>query len=383
MRAIFDKKLLVEVLSVQSKSDNDSVMMKYLKNKVKSIAKDAIVTEDTYGNIYVRKGKAKLYPCLVSHTDTVHDIHKDFKVYEQGGLLFAFSADAGSQVGIGGDDKNGIFVCLSALKDLDAVKLVFFRNEEIGCKGSGEADMKFFDDCTIVCQADRKGHEGFVTKACSTELSSEVFQKHIEPILTKHQYKTCNGSITDVMTLKERGLDICTFNIECAYYNPHSDSEIVHIEYLSDCYKVVMEIIEACKGSRWLHKYEKPVYMPKVGEYGYYGGYSRREGRYRGSNRIFNDSFDLNQQPELFGDTLPKGGRRDIVDRRVTPDIISDDPREVNKYLTQNDEEEVEDELSEEIQLIEELAINKADFDTTFQELQDYYAKKAEKAGRL
>ena len=38
------------------------------------------------------------------------------------------------------------------------MKVVFFREEETGCKGSSEAVMSFFDDVRFVIQPDRKGN---------------------------------------------------------------------------------------------------------------------------------------------------------------------------------------------------------------------------------
>lgn len=60
------------------------------------------IEEDGYGNIYVTKGKASSYPAIVSHVDTVHNIVKDYRVYQQGDILFAFSSAKKKQVGIGG-----------------------------------------------------------------------------------------------------------------------------------------------------------------------------------------------------------------------------------------------------------------------------------------
>ncbi len=385
MKTTFDKKLLIEVLSIQSKSNDDKVMMDYLESKIKTIAKNAIVTKDEYGNIYVTKGKAKLYPCLVSHTDTVHKIHADFKVYEQNNILFAFSATEGGQVGIGGDDKNGVFICLSALKDLENCKLVFFRNEEVGCLGSKEANMDFFNDCTIVAQADRRNHSGFVTKAGSVELSSEAFLTHITPILKAHEYEPVQGSVTDVMTLKQKGLDVCAFNIECAYYNPHSDAEIVHIENLEDCYETVMEIIDITKKERWLHKYEAPSYS------------SGNNYMSRHQHSSYHDRYDGYTGGELpFTVTDDTTDRKDIIShRRLGSDLISDDPKEVNSYLntrqsrksSQADFIDVEsidnDSLSEEIQLWEEVMITKGDYDSAIEDYQEHMNEKIEKAGRI
>ncbi len=256
----FDYDLLVETLSIQSyhKDNEDADMMEFIKEK--SAEFGGKCTTDAYGNLYVTKGKSELYSCIVAHTDTVHDIVEGYSIFESEDILFAFSSKKMEQVGIGGDDKSGIFMALNALKDLPNLKCFFARHEEIGCKGSKQADMSFFDDCNIVLQADRRGNSGFVTIAAGVELSSDEFQKDISDILKQRQYKTINGSITDVMTLKERGLAVCAANIECGYYEPHSSREVVSISDSKDCYEMMVEIIERCKDKVYLHTYKPEVH---------------------------------------------------------------------------------------------------------------------------
>lgn len=257
-----DAELLVETLSVQSKSHDDKEMMKWLKEKLTSLGLG--FTEDSYGNVYVTKGKADLYPCMVSHTDTVHKILKDFGVYEAGDILFAFSESEGSQVGIGGDDKVGMSLCLNALKDLSAVKVVFFRNEEVGCLGSQQANMEFFNNVTCVLQADRKGNKDFITDAAGIGLSSFEFIEAIRTSLKNHQYTATRGSFTDVRALKVKGLNVCCANISCGYWEPHTEVEIVSVSDVEDCYMLMLEIYETCKGKAWSHTFVQPVFTTKA-----------------------------------------------------------------------------------------------------------------------
>jgi hypothetical protein len=49
----------------------------------------------------------------------------------------------GAPTGIGGDDKCGVFACLTLLKELPYVKAAFFVSEETGCHGSLKADPRF------------------------------------------------------------------------------------------------------------------------------------------------------------------------------------------------------------------------------------------------
>ena len=270
--------LLVETLAVQATSKNDSDMIEYLKEKIKSYGLK--YSQDTYGNIYVTKGNSKLYSCIVSHIDTVHKIYGTFEIFQSEDLLFAFSPTEGEQVGIGGDDKVGVTICLNALRDLSNIKVVFFKDEEVGCLGSKEADMKFFLNCNIVLQADRRGNGDFINIASGTTLCSKAFTDDIKPILDAHEYVLTTGMMTDVMTLKDKGLGVSAANISCGYYSPHSSKEIVSISDVEDCYEMMLEIIEPCEGIGYSHvQYKaKEKSIPHSTAYDYgkkYLGYDR------------------------------------------------------------------------------------------------------------
>jgi hypothetical protein len=247
-----DVKRLKEILKIQSSSKDETRMVAYLKEELKKIQGLKVET-DTAGNIYVTKGQAELYPVVVSHMDTVHQIHEKVDVYESHGSLFAFSYKTKKQVGTGGDDKVGIFICLEMLNKFDNIKLVFFSQEEIGCVGSGKANMDFFKDASFVSQSDRKGFGDFVRYGCGVQLFSEEFEKEIEPIIKKWGFKSTTGGLTDVVELKEKGLDVCCFNMSCGYYNPHSDRETVNISEVEKTMNMVEDIIKNLSTKKWEH----------------------------------------------------------------------------------------------------------------------------------
>jgi len=253
-----NKDLLKSVLSVQSSSENDVQILSYIRNFASRYKLK--VDRDTFGNLYITKGKSKHgYPCMVSHVDTVHKTYKDFKVFEHQGSLFAYSADGCQQVGIGGDDKVGVYACLQALIDFPRIKVVFFRKEEVGCLGSNAADMKFFKNCNFVLQLDRKEYQDFSINAAGVELNSKEFRKTLKPLLRKWGYNEIFTSVTDVMTLKQRGLEVCTTNISCGYYYPHSRSEVVLIEDVNRAYSLAHDIISKHGETRFEHKYDPPI----------------------------------------------------------------------------------------------------------------------------
>ncbi len=243
---------LKEILSIQTESYNCWRMFAYIIRKANKYGWDYKV--DDLGNIYITKGESDIYPCMVAHMDTVHYIVEDLSVVEVQGAYTGFNAYTMTQTGIGGDDKVGIWIALNFLDAFEYGKAVFFVDEEVGCQGSYYANMDFFDDCSLVLQCDRKGNSDFITQASEVELSSKEFQYAISGILDKYGYSFGKGLMTDVMALKEMGLECCAANISCGYYNPHCENEYVDIEDANKCMNLCFDIIESVGGVFWDHR---------------------------------------------------------------------------------------------------------------------------------
>jgi len=280
-KKITRKKLLIDVLSIQSTSGNEFDMIAYIhKFCQENVPQAEIVIKNS--NIYVTKGKAETYPCIVAHTDTVHDIHKYYKVFEDDGCLFAFNAETGKQVGVGGDDKVGIWIALEMLMSFDKIKCAFFHSEEMGCIGSSQADMKWFKDVGYCLQADRRGRTDFIN-SISGKLYSKAFKKAIKPILKEYGYKETSGAITDVGQLAENGVGVCVANMSCGYYEPHSDTEIVEFNDSNKCLDMVETIVSELGCEKYEFTFDKRVHS-----WGNYGGYyGSKWGDFNGANRNY------------------------------------------------------------------------------------------------
>ena len=240
--------LLHQIYRISSPSGRESQMMKFLRRRLNQLGV-AHVT-DKAGNIYATKGVAASYPCIIAHTDEVHSFReKGYDVVQavskDKNIIFGFNHLKRSHCGTGADDKNGLWICLKCLEEFDAIKCVFFVGEEIGCHGSSRADMKFFDDCRFVVQCDRKGNSDMVTFYSGSVLCSDDFLLDTAP--DKFGYKQSEGLITDVITLKHKGLKISGINLSCGYYLPHSPHEFTCVEDLMNCYRFVQHIIRNCK----------------------------------------------------------------------------------------------------------------------------------------
>lgn len=276
--------LLKRLYNIYSPSGKEEKMVKFLCSYIRQLPGNISMSKDKFGNLYVVKGESESYPCLVSHIDQVsHCNHsKDFKAIETRDIIFGYSPKNRRFENLGADDKNGVFICLECLKKHDAIKVVFFREEEVGCRGSSEAMMSFFYDIRFVIQPDRKGNSDLITNISYSELCSEKFLEEVEP--EKWGYREENGLMTDVLTLKENGLGVSCINVSCGYYNPHTDEEVTVKKDLMKSLSFIEHIIEDCTD----------VY-PHILDYGYWGRYD---------NELEDEIYEmLNSDPTL----TPKG----------------------------------------------------------------------------
>ena len=237
--------LLKQLFCIHSKSGKEGKIRKFIWNWVRQTVPDAKIECDKPGNLYITKGKSSTFPCIVAHMDQVQERHsKDFIAYEAEDIIIGFSPKHKEQQGLGADDKCGLWIGLKCLQKFDCLKLAFFVGEEVGCKGSGLADMAFFDDCRFVIEPDRKGSEDLITQIGWTPLCSDDFLKDIG--FKKFGYKEAEGMMTDIEALKDNGLMLSCINVSCGYYKPHSNEEFVYKPALLNCLAFVEHIIKTC-----------------------------------------------------------------------------------------------------------------------------------------
>lgn len=283
-----NREKLIEVLGVQTVTGNDKLMVEYLFKELNEIEGCAFEYKDD-GNIYVTKGEADFFPCVVAHMDTVHKIVEDLFVLQVGHRLTGFNRITMEQTGIGGDDKVGIFIALECLKLFDNIKVAFFCDEECGCFGSYDCDMSFFDDCGFVLQCDRQGNKDFIHNASGTPLSSKPFRKAAGKIMKQFGYKFENGMMTDVMALKENGLNCSCANMSCGYYRPHTSKEYVDMKDVENCLDMVKQMIVTMGGRLFEHQYYKPQPKPYKWKYTEGKGWDAATSQGRLSRSSFDD----------------------------------------------------------------------------------------------
>lgn len=238
-------KLFKKLASIYSGSREEEAISAYIIRWVASVVPDAKVKTDKTGNIYITRGVSETYPCVVAHLDQVQVPYpKDYKVCATSEIIFGYSPSQRQFCGLGADDKCGVWIALKMLAKHDAIKVAFFPGEEIGCVGSRAADIDFFSDARFIVEPDRRGRGDLITSIGLSYICSMEFENDID--YAKFGYKPTHGLMTDVETLKQRGVNVACINISCGYYLPHSEEEYVVKEDMYNALNFVDHIITKC-----------------------------------------------------------------------------------------------------------------------------------------
>jgi di/tripeptidase len=238
--------LLKDVLSVPTKTYQEERMVAFLVNWLTENSIPHFV--DEHNNVYATKQESSelpedfYFPCVISHTDTVHNIdtinvREEMLNNAQGEERISYKAynDDGNPTGIGGDDKCGVFACLTLLQELPNVKAAFFVSEETGCHGSLKASEEFFANVGYGIQFDAP-ENWMVTERCFGQVlfdrDSEFFES-CDKVLTEgmdqNYMEYMVHPYTDVYALRGK-FNFSCINISIGYYNYHTRHEYVVIE---------------------------------------------------------------------------------------------------------------------------------------------------------
>jgi putative aminopeptidase FrvX len=256
-----DYDLLKEVLSVPTTTFREEKMIEFIidwldKNQIEYYL-------DSHDNVYATKGNTDdlpsnfYFPCVISHTDTVHQLDTINIREEQlpnaqkvNKLSLKAYNNYGKPTGIGGDDKCGVFACLKLLKELPYLKAAFFVSEEIGCIGSKNSDDAFFENVGYAIQFDAP-ENWMVTEKCFGEVlfdrGSEFFQK-CDQVLTESMDRNLMRYMvhpyTDVYALKQK-YDFSCINFSIGYYDYHTRNEYVVVEDVYNGIEMGRKMIES------------------------------------------------------------------------------------------------------------------------------------------
>ncbi|MBO5921131.1 MAG: hypothetical protein J6Q48_01925 [Bacteroidaceae bacterium] len=236
--------LLKRFYEVNSKSGHEDQIKELFKAQLACL--DIVVAEDAFGNIFITKGCADSFPCVTAHLDEVH-APTERNIIVDGDLIYAVD-NKGESVGIGADDKNGLWIISHLLHTKPVLKAALFVQEErdgemLGCRGSIACSLAFFDDVRYIIAVDRKGNNEVVTVGKGNICLCD-YDFIPNDLLQKYNYVCVDGGRTDVVALKERGLHVPCCNISCGYYNAHKPDEYTVFAHLVTSLTFVSDVID-------------------------------------------------------------------------------------------------------------------------------------------
>lgn len=262
-----EKKQFLKLLSIQSNGDNEKRMFLYIANWLQE--RNISFEIDEIGNIIATKGEG-IKPCICSHIDTVHAIKSNFlvTVKNKNGRQIAMSFSDSKQVGIGGDDKCGIYSCFYMLERFDNIKAIFFTQEETGLIGSSNISFDHFQDVSCLIQLDRWGRSDFICKTFYNSTVSDSFLLTAKESMVQYGYKPAEGLITDSINLFEQGIGVSCINVSCGYYEHHTAKEVIDLNEFWNSLKFTHSLISSLQP-----EYYACYYTEEVGEWSRYNEY--------------------------------------------------------------------------------------------------------------
>lgn len=218
--------LLFEQLCMLTQKELKATLAKFLKTKYKKVVetKDYIYA---IGNIPI---------ALCAHMDTVfpkppekNEIYYD----RRKGVMW-------SPVGLGADDRAGIFSIIQIIKHNFRPHIIFTTDEEKGCLGAGVlAGIECpFDDLRYIIQLDRRGSDDCVFYECE----NFEFTDYVE----KFGFVENFGTFSDIYDLCP-AWGIAGVNLSIGYYNEHSAIETLHVNSMLNTIEKVEKMLSVPK----------------------------------------------------------------------------------------------------------------------------------------
>ena len=183
---------------------------------------------------------------LVAHLDTVHErLPSIDEILIEGNCI-------SSPNGIGGDDRCGVWIIISLIRQGMKPTVIFTEDEEIHCIGARKFITNRFaldlvKRTNFIVELDRRGNNDAVFYNCEN--------KDFQEFIISNGWELAYGSCSDISYIAPAS-NRAAVNLSVAYYNPHTLSEYINLKELENIKVRVQRLIRSQR------------YLKKVYEYG-------------------------------------------------------------------------------------------------------------------
>ena len=236
-----------------SKSAKQIEFRDWLAGYIYDTYQNVLIETDDYGNLYVTKttDQQDYINCVIAHLDINQQTYtSNFSIVNAGQFIVGIDNNTGKQIGLGHDDKTGVYFALKALQVFPNLKCFFPLNEEIGCLGSKESNDDFFKNVGFMVQLDRRGHNEISSFTNGHDTVTYSTQLEFDPVLARYNFVWARTVSTDVGVLIQK-YAIQGTNISCGYNLEHTNTEILDVLRYGTCEKFALGILKVTDGKKY------------------------------------------------------------------------------------------------------------------------------------
>lgn len=252
---------LSQVLGIQShKGDCDS-MRGYIISELKQLP-DVVYRVDDVGNVYAVKGATNSFPAFACHMDTHFPKVEGFQIKRMQKHIYVgytMTDEGPKQVGIGGNGKAGVFLCLKLLQQLPYAKCVFYSDE--GAVLQSEID--FYRNARWLVLCDRGGKNKAIISVPYMDLCSLEFKNSIRPILNRFHYVEEQAVVMELASIKtELELPISMVDISVGFWANKTNLEYVVEADIIAAYSLCKQFAEKLTSTSWHEAPKQRALLP-------------------------------------------------------------------------------------------------------------------------
>lgn len=197
-------------------------------------------TVDKHHQIYrITPGR----PLICAHMDQVQRAGCN-TVLDHDGALYGMTDH--QQVGLGADDKNGVWLILQLLKEFPDLSFILTTQEESGGKLSNLLPDLDLGSIPYGLIFDRNGSGDII--GTGNDYCAEDLEGDIAAIGKRYGYKPAEGIFSDCDALSEF---VPCVNLSCGYYRAHTDGEYTIFADLQKALALARDLIENLPGARY------------------------------------------------------------------------------------------------------------------------------------